>query len=498
MIHLKKRAIVIGAGLAGMSAAIRLAGDGYAVTMLEKNANVGGKLNQRSGKGFTFDTGPSILTMPWVLEQLFSSVHRNLDDYLEIERIEPQWRTFFEDGTKIDVKGDLPGMLEEVEHVSSRADFVELFRYSKQMYDLCLDSFYKYSLEDLKDLKKYHSMSDLLKMDPMNTVATGTKKHLNDPYLEQLFNYMVMYVGSNPYQAPAVFNQMIYVQMGLGIYYVKGGMYQIARAMKRLLDELRVTVHLNSPVEQIVLENKKAVGVLSNGTFHAADIVVSNLEVIPTYERIVPEKKARKQAKKLQASFAPSVSGLVLLLGVNREYGGLAHHNFFFSENPEREFAQMFKEGTPPEDPTIYVGVSSKSDASQAPEGKDNLFVLTHVPPLTLQKGEVDWDAYREVVLDKLERMGLHGLRESIEFEYRFTPEDLKELYGPNGGSIYGVAADRKKNGGFKIPSKSDLYEGLYFVGGSTHPGGGVPMVTLSGQLTADLIRKHEGAVPTT
>lgn len=140
-------------------------------------------------------------------------------------------------------------------------------------------------------------MSDLLKMDPMNTVATGTKKHLNDPYLEQLFNYMVMYVGSNPYQAPAVFNQMIYVQMGLGIYYVKGGMYQIARAMKRLLDELRVTVHLNSPVEQIVLENKKAVGVLSNGTFHAADIVVSNLEVIPTYERIVPEKKPGNRQK---------------------------------------------------------------------------------------------------------------------------------------------------------------------------------------------------------
>ncbi|WP_214802493.1 phytoene desaturase family protein [Exiguobacterium sp. ERU656] len=494
---MKKQAVVIGAGLAGMSAAIRLAGDGYAVTMLEQNGNVGGKLNQRSGKGFTFDTGPSILTMPWVLEQLFSSVHRRLEDYLEIERIEPQWRTFFEDGTELDVKGDLPGMLDEFKKVSDQADFVELFSYSKKMYDLCLDSFYKYSLEDLKDLKKYHTMSELLKMDPLNTVASGTKKHLNNKHLEQLFNYMVMYVGSNPYEAPAVFNQMIYVQMGIGIYYVKGGMYKIAEAMQALLDELRVTVHVNTPVERVVVEGKRAVGVeAKDGTFYPADVVVSNLEVIPTYQNLVPDKKAGKQAKKLNDSFVPSVSGLVLLLGVNREYESLKHHNFFFSENPEREFAQMFKDGVPPEDPTIYVGVSSKSDASQAPEGKDNLFVLTHVPPLTKNPaGKTDWDAYREVVLDKLERMGLDGLRDSIEFEYRFTPEDLQSLYGPNGGSIYGVAADRKKNGGFKIPSKSDLYEGLYFVGGSTHPGGGVPMVTLSGQLTADLIKKHEGAV---
>jgi len=475
-----------------MSAAIRLAGDGYDVTMLEKNTNVGGKLNQRSGKGFTFDTGPSILTMPWVLEQLFASVHRQLDDYVEIERVEPQWRTFFEDGTRIDVSGDLPTMLSEVKKVSDAADFGDLLSYSEKMYDLCLKSFYRYSLEDLKDLKKYHTLSELMLLDPLNTVASSTRKRLENPHLEQLFNYMVMYVGSNPYSAPAVFNQMIYVQMGLGIYYVKGGMYNIALGMKRLLDELRVTVHLDSPVDEIVLDGKRAVGVKSNGNFHPADVVVSNLEVIPAYTNLVPEKKAAKQAKLLDKSFIPSVSGLVLLLGVDRKFDSLKHHNFFFSNDPEQEFKRMFKDGVPPEDPTIYVGVSSKSDASQAPEGKENLFILTHVPPLSKKNGRIDWDVYREVVLDKLERMGLTGLRESIEFEYRFTPEDLQELYGPNGGSIYGVAADKKKNGGFKIPSKSTLYDGLYFVGGSTHPGGGVPMVTLSGQLTADLIQKHE------
>ncbi|WP_227396443.1 phytoene desaturase family protein [Jeotgalibacillus aurantiacus] len=493
---MKKKALVIGAGLAGMSAAIRLTADGYDVKIIEKNSNVGGKLNRREGKGFTFDTGPSILTMPWVLEQLFSSVHRRIEDYITIERIEPQWRTFFEDGVQLDVTSDLPTMIDEMKKVSGNTDasISELINYSEKMYDLCMKSFYKYSLADLKDLKKYHTLKDLMSMDPLNTVAEGTKKKLNNKHLEQLFNFFVMYVGSNPYQAPAILNQLIYVQLGLGIHYVKGGMYNIAIGMKKLLDELRVEVQLNSPVDHLVLEGKTVTGVrTADGTLHEADIVVSNLEAIPAYRNLVPHKEGKKEAKKLNKTFVPSVSGLVLLLGVDRQFTNLKHHNFFFSEDPEKEFSDIFEKGIPSDDPTVYVGISSRSDDSQAPAGKDNLFVLTHVPPLKEgEQGKYDWAEYRELVLDKLERMGAKGLRDSIEFEYRFTPEDLEELYGPNGGSIYGIASDKKKNGGFKIPAKSELYENLYFVGGSTHPGGGVPMVTLSGQLTADLIKRNE------
>jgi diapolycopene oxygenase len=179
----------------------------------------------------------------------------------------------------------------------------------------------------------------------------------------------------------------------------------------------------------------------------------------------------------------------VLLLGVNRKYDQFKHHNFFFSRNPKQEFTEMFEHQKVTSDPTVYVGISSKSDPSQAPAGKENWFVLTHVPPL--QPGE-SWErhraGYRDLVLDKLERMGATDLRQHIEFEYQFIPDDLRSLYGSNGGSIYGVVTDRKRNGGFKVPSRSTLMKGLYFVGGSTHPGGGVPMVTLSGQLTADLI----------
>lgn len=490
----KQKAVVIGAGLGGLSAAIRLAGDGYDVTVLEKNATIGGKLNQRSGKGFTFDTGPSILTMPWVLEQLFQSVHRNIDDYMEIVRIEPQWRTFYEDGTSIDVLSDIPGMLEELKKVKTDPgqSFMKFLSYSQDMYDLCMKSFYKTSISGLKDLRQQHTLKELLSMDPFHTVADSTKKHFDNKYLEQLFNFFVMYVGSNPYQSPAILNQLVYVQLGLGIHYVKGGMYNIARGMKTVLDELRAEVLVNTAVSHIYTENGTAKGaVAEDGTFYPADVVISNLEAIPAYKQLLPkDSKTKKEVKTLTKNFAPTVSGQVLLLGVDRTFPQLQHHNFFFSEDGEKEFQQIFEKGVPADDPTIYIGVSSKSDPSQAPEGKENLFVLTHVPPKTAMKKKADWDAYREIILDKLERMGLTGLRDSIEFEYEFTPDTIEELYGSHGGSIYGIAADKATNGGFKIPARSQVYRNLYFSGGATHPGGGVPMVTLSGQLTADLIKE--------
>ncbi|TSB47062.1 phytoene desaturase family protein [Alkalicoccobacillus porphyridii] len=487
-----KKVIVIGGGIGGLSSAISLAAEGYQVQILEANERIGGKCNIRSGAGYTFDTGPSILTMPWTLEQLFSRADRKLSDYMTIKRVEPQWRTFFEDGVSIDLKGDLPDMLAEIERISPKdtSGFLHYLDYSKQIYDQCMKSFYQKSLSGLKDLRLMHSFKDLLAMDPMKSMNQATKKHIRDPHLQQLLDFLVMYVGSSPYQSPAVLSQLAYVQFGLGIHYVEGGMYKIIKGMERLLGELDVDIRTNARVNRILGSDQKAQGVqLHSGETLDADIVVSNLEAIPTYDQLMQTESQSKQEIKKLSQFEPSVSGLVLLLGINRTYDQLSHHNFFFSKDPQLEFKQIFEEKRPADDPTVYIGISSKSDPKQAPEGKENHFVLTHVPPL--KEGE-DWDkykeTYRETVIAKLERNGLTNLREHIEFEYAFTPNDLNKLYGSNGGSIYGVAADRKKNGGFKIPSRSGVYSNLYFVGGSTHPGGGVPMVTLSGQLTADLI----------
>lgn len=492
----KEKVVVIGGGLGGLSAAIRLAVDGYDVQVFEKNERAGGKLNLREGKGYTFDTGPSILTMPWVLENLFKSAGRDLHNYMTIERVEPQWRTFFIDGAKLDLTSDLPKLLKEIEGLSKKdaTAVFEYIQYCARMYELSLKSFYNKSLSGLKDLRKLHKMSELLEMNPMKSMSDRTDSYITDPHLRQLFDFFAMYIGSSPYHAPAILSQLIYVQLGLGIYYVKGGMYNIARGMLQLLDELKVPVHTDSTVEEIIHNGSQATGIrLAGDQTIPADKVVCNLEVLPALKSLLsshPESKV--EALKLE-KFEPAVSGLVLLLGVNTTYDQLAHHNFFFSKDPKKEFTQIFDEGKPADDPTIYIGVSKKSDPSQAADGKENLFVLTHVPPL--KEGE-SWaeiaPEYRRKVLSKLEEMGLTDLQQHIEYEEQFIPDDLERLYGANGGSIYGVVTDRKKNGGFKIPSQSALLDNLYFVGGSTHPGGGVPMVTLSGQLTADLIKEKE------
>lgn len=496
-----KHAVIIGGGLGGLSAAISLAADGHRVTVLEKNERAGGKLNLRSGFGYTFDTGPSILTMPWVLEQLFARAGRRLSDYMTLIRVEPQWRTTFEDGVSLDVTGDLPAMLESIKQVSpgdAAGGFLDYLSYSQSMYELCLKSFYSRSIDGLADLRESHSVRELLAMDPLRTMHQGTGRFIKDNHLKQLFDFFIMYIGSSPYAAPAVLSQLVYVQMGLGIYYVQGGMYNIARGMLALLDELGVDVQTGTEVSRIRTIGGRATGVeLTDGTSIDADIVVSNLEVIPAQRTLLSERPESADALKKLEKYKPTVSGLVLLLGVDREYKELLHHNFFFSKNPRAEFDDIFVKGVPSEDPTVYVGVSSKSDLTQAPKGKENLFVLTHVPPL--RDGE-SWEShkapYRELVLDKLERMGLTDLRRHIEYEDCFIPDDLQRLYGANGGSIYGVVTDRKMNGGFKIPSRSAELRNVYFVGGSTHPGGGVPMVTLSGQLTADLIKEDLGAKP--
>ncbi|MBM7095943.1 phytoene desaturase [Bacillus sp. H-16] len=491
----QRRAVVIGGGLGGLSCAVRLAADGHDVTVLEKNERAGGKLNQRSGQGFTFDTGPSILTMPWVLERLFKSAGKDISDYMTITRIEPGWRSFFEDGTTVDMVADIPQMLHELRSVNpdDAKKYFDYLQYAQDLYELCRKSFYKESISGLSELRQLHSLKELLGFDPMRTVADGTSRYFKDKRLQQMFNFLVMYVGSSPYHAPAVLSQLAYVQLGIGVHYVEGGMYNIARGMLRLLEEQGVEVRTEAEVTGIQTEDGIATGVeLADGEVVQGDVIVSNLEAIPAYRNLTHSPEAVNKSYELEKSFIPSVSGHVLLLGVNKKFPKLAHHNFFFANDMEQEFRQIYDQGVPADDPTVYVGISSKSDSSQAPEGKENLFVLTHVP--ALKDGE-SWEkyreAYREKVIAKLERQGLTGLREAVEFEYQFIPDDLRDLYGPNGGSIYGIAADKKKNGGFKIPSQSELYENLYFVGGSTHPGGGVPMVALSGQLTADLIKKN-------
>jgi len=486
----KQHIVVIGAGLGGLSAAISLATEGFSVDLLEKNDKVGGKLNILEKDGFTFDLGPSILTMPHIFQALFDRAGKNMADYINIQTVEPHWRNFFEDGSTLDLSSDPVIMKQELDKLgpNTAKEFEAFLAYSKKLCEITEQGYFEHGLDSFWELlKHYGPVRSLLEFDVFRSMDQGVRRFIKDPKLVDVLNYFIKYVGSSPYDAPALMNLLPYIQFGYGLWYVKGGMYGIAEGLQKLAEELGVNIRVNSEVAEIQQHGGRATAVrLLDGSVIAADIVVSNMEVIPAYKKLLNNEK---EAKRLQR-FEPSCSGLVLHLGVDTIYPQLAHHNFFYSDHPKEHFNAVFHDNKLSDDPTIYLVAPVKSDPTQAPPGCEIIKILPHIPhlnpdqPLTAE----DYAALRERVLIKLERMGLTDLRKHIICEEYWTPVDIEQRYYSNQGSIYGVVADRFKNLGFKIPQRSKDISNLYFVGGSVNPGGGMPMVTLSGQLVRDKI----------
>ena len=480
-----KNVIVIGSGLGGISAAISLAQEGYKVTIHEKNPQIGGKLNVLKAEGYSFDLGPSILTLPDIFERLFERSGKKMADYIPIRTLRPHWRNFFEDGKVVDLDPDPAVMAAEARKVGEDPANVEKFlKYSADLYDLVNEGYFEQGLDTSAAFREFYGLGKFLKFDLFRSMHGGVARHLKTRHMRDIFDYFIKYVGSSALHSPAFMNCMATIQFRYDLWYVDGGLYGIALGLQKLMNELGVTVHLNSEVSEVRKQNGRVTGIVANGEFHAADIVVSNMEVIPAYEKLLLEDEAFMRTLD---RYEPSCSGLVLELGLDRKYPQLAHHNFFFSANQKTHFKTVFRKRQLPPDPTIYLVAASRTDPTVAPEGCDCLKILPHIPhidderPLTRE----DYLAFKDRVLEKLERMGLTDLRKHVVFEHCWTPHDIREQYHSNKGSIYGVVSDRFKNLAFKAPKQSVKYPNLFFVGGSVNPGGGMPMVVLCGQNVA-------------
>jgi len=490
-----RKAIVIGAGLGGIGASVSLAAAGWDVEVFEKNAHAGGKLNLLRREGFSFDLGPSILTMPQVFERLCARAGKRLADYVEIQPVTPHWRNFFEDGTVLDLH---PSAAETVAHSPSlgpqdRTDLEAFLAYSRRLYEKSTPGYFDLGLDTVREMVRHHGViSSLLDFDLFSTMDSGVGRRVRDRHLREVLDYFVKYVGSSPFHAPGVLNLMAHVQSEFGLWYVKGGLYNLALGLARLMVDAGAKLHTGAEVVEILREGGRAAGVrLADGSERRSDAVVSNMEVIPAHRRLLGEGEA--ELRRFDR-FEPACSGLVLHLGTDRIYPQLAHHNFLFSKNPREHFETVFRKRQLPGDPTIYLVAPTRSDPSQAPPGCDNLKILPHIPYVQDPPfGPEDYGRLRERVLDKLERMGLQDLRRHVIFEHMWTPDDIQRLYYSNCGAIYGVVSDRRKNQGFKAPKKSDRWRDLWFVGGSVNPGGGMPMALLSGQMVADRILGKKG-----
>ena len=490
--------------MGGLAAAIRLASSGVRVTVLEQGERPGGKLNRWQRDGWTFDTGPSLLTMPWVLRDLFSEAGTSLDDFLTLDPVDPVCRYSFADGTHLDVTTDSARMAANIEALAPH-DVPAFFRflgYTADLYALAGEPFLRHPLEratlrrERRTLFRYgFRPRDLTKLASPLTVHQTVSRFFSDPRLRQVFDRYATYNGSSPYRAPAAFCLIPFVEFATGAWHPRGGMYRIAEALTALAERLGVVVRCDSEVAAITHKNGGATGVrLASGDAITADAVISNVDVLTTVERLLDATTPANQTTRARLRrLEPSYSGFLMLVGTNRLFTELPHHSIFFPADYEAEFRDILDRRIPPHDPTIYICRATATDPSSAPPGCDNLFVMVNVPYLD---GKTDWGSlarpYRDHLLEVLRRRGL-ALESSIVIEDLWTPERIASAYGAQRGAIYGFASNTRRAAFLRPPNRSGTLRNLYFAGGSTHPGGGIPLALLSGRIAANLILEDAG-----
>ena len=485
-----KTVAVIGGGLGALSGAIRLARLGFSVQLFEKNPKIGGKVNEVVLEDYRFDTGASLLTMPFVIDELFDFAGFKRSDYLDFVPIDPICRYFFSDGSMMDASANKAKMKVAIAQLSPDdvKAYERFLRYAERIHDLTAEIFMFTPIHEFKKLVKpryFQTLFRLHQIDPFRTVHQSVSRFFSDPRLVQLFDRYATYNGSDPFQAPATLNIIPYIEYGLGGYYIKGGIYRLIDALSAVASELGVQIHTSARVEKIWHDSKCVHGVQVNGERVAADYVLCGADAVVAYDELIDGHQNQRQ--KLN-QLEPSLSGMVFLWGVGAKHQRLAHHNIIFSSDYDAEFKQIFKYQRVPDEPTIYIAITNKTDARHAPADSENWFVLLNMPYLAPgQAWKKEKCRMRAVVLEKLKRLGF-DIADRIEVEQIYTPEDFAELYASNQGSIYGISSNSKATAFKRVPNRSRTLDGLYFAGGSVHPGGGIPLVILSGKMAATLI----------
>ena len=482
--------VIIGAGIGGLSAGIRLAAAGQRVIILEKNAQPGGKMYQLEQGGFRWDTGPSVITMRHVFEELFQFAGKHLEDYINLQPVEPLTRYFYRDGTILDASSNLSRMAQQIEALNPRdvEGYLAYLAYAARIHRITGPVFI-YDRPPTPASFARVPPNEWLKVDPFRTMQRSIKRFVRSPHLRQLLGRFATYVGGSPYEAPATLNVIAHVELTGGVWYPQGGVYTIAEGMAKLAKELGVEIFLNMPVRQIEVSNGHVNGItLENGETIDTQTVIANVDVTTTYHHLLPIIPTTHKRLNTLKSYEPSCSGFIMMLGIEGEHPRLAHHNIFFSADYEVEFRAIFKDHTPAKDPTIYLAITSKTDGDHAPDGCENWFILVNAPPLS---DKIDWQQekfrYRDLILSQLAQASF-DVRDKIITERLLTPVDLQEMSGAWRGALYGPSPNSRWAAFRRPHNRSEEIKGLYFAGGTTHPGGGVPMVTLSGKVAADLI----------
>jgi len=477
------RALVVGAGVGGIAVSIRLAAAGHDVTVLERNPMVGGKMATLTEEGFTFDVGPSLLTLPDLFDELFRLGGTTLSDEVELVRLDPQIRYRWPDGSSLDVADDPARWMTNLEAFSSGSStqWETFAERSEQIWEVSERTFLA-GPANLGLIRRARSPLDLGRIDGNRTLAKAAAATFDDPRLRQMIGRYATYSGSSPFQAPATLACISHIEREFGSWYVMGGLGRLRDALVGLARRMGVAIRLDCDVGRVVTEAKRVVGVeLADGGIERADLVIANVDASHLYTELLPNPKHAKKIDQVKRSS----SAFVICAAVRGETEGIAHHNVWFSLDDQQEF-RFLEAGRMPIDPTIYACVSSVTDPSQAPDGWENWFIMVNTPPAI----GIDRKIMTAGILNRLAERGV-DLRQRIDFTRTLVPADFEARYRAPGGAIYGTSSDGKR-AAFSRPANVGPVDGLYLVGGSSHPGGGLPLVATSARIVADLVEERQ------
>ena len=523
---MQQKIVIIGSGFGGLAAAIRLQAKGMQVTLLEKNAKVGGHAYQLVKNGYTFDMGPSIITAPDLIQRLFESAGTRMEDYLDLVKLDPFYRIYFHDGTSLDYTDDSEQMKQQMAQFSTDdADNYDRFMvHTGQLYDAVITDGLGATAFDLPTMLGF--LPRALRLRALMPAYDFVKRYFNDPRHRFTFSFHPLFIGGNPFRAPAVYLMIPYLEKTGGVWFCKGGMYNLVRALEDVFKQLGGTVETDAEVEQIVVENRRAKGVRvkvnqerrtenaisdipdkarvlgssdinvkgthSGLKFYEADAVISNADLAHTYGELIPSEQRRKWSDKRLRKTQYSMSAFLLYIGVRKKYPKLKHHTLILSERYKGLIDDIFDNKVLPDDFSIYLHIPSQTDPTMAPEGCESMYALMPVP--NLESGinyEKTKTAYADSVLTFLENdFGLTDLKRSIEVLETFTPSDFKRERNNHLGSAWGVEPKLTQTAYFRPHNRSEDIKNLYFVGASTHPGAGVPGVLLTAETTVKLVTK--------